>query len=905
MWPVMRALATRELSAFFVSPAGWVVTALFAFGSNLVFLLGVLQSGRPASLRFVLEFDALFLMLAAPAVTMAAIGEERRQGVWALLRSAPVPTWALVGGKFIGAAAIGMILLVVPSVMQILLLEGFGRPDLGEVYCGLAGVYLLMLAVMASGLLASAMTGGATTAFLITALSWVLAVVVLEMALPSVISPDWASTLAAVDPLQRLQAFTLGLFDAANVAYFVGLIIFFLTAATVMARPGSRRLDATALGGLVVAVAAVVVIAGALQWRVDATKSRRYSLSPRTATLLEDLQGKWTLAVLLVESRADPAVLQQVDEVLDRYQAATDAINVQRIDPTDPASVLAFESLLQDLRSSLAEDTAAWDAALDQGDSAMHQLVLFAQTQAGPLRAVAQEIEDEQLREALQVRAGAMALLAAEGMRLLDAVAQARAASPANPLADRGAALAIQLDVLSRWAEELDAIGRLLAVVRPQASEEAALWRAQGAEMASVADVLRRLPPSELASMGALLAQGEAAVVIGPDGAAVVPAAQLLPSSLGGAGAAVAVDQRFRGDQVLAAAIGSLQDGITPRVVFVHVEDTDPLGGRSSQTDLSGPAAMLSASRIKVEAWHAASGTPVEDWSHGPTAWIIVPPLTGGGLKPSDDEQALLTAAEMLLARGQNVMVNLHPSLLPRYGQRDPWAALLSDHGIAADTGRVLLQAVPTADGGTSLTTAAQLADFPVEHPIAQALHGQDLVLPMPVTVAATDDRDGAVELGLHRAGEGVWMEDDWRALTMGRGVPTHRMPRFDATQQPEGAVPLIAATEWAGPDGPQRLLVVGSGGWLRSGVADQAVSAGGGRIALAHPGNHELLLAGASWLSHLDDRIAAGPLSQDVARLGAVSATTHTLWSWMLLGVMPVSLLITGITITIRRRDA
>ncbi len=130
-------------------------------------------------------------------------------------------------------------------------------------------------------------------------------------------------------------------------------------------------------------------------------------------------------------------------------------------------------------------------------------------------------------------------------------------------------------------------------------------------------------------------------------------------------------------------------------------------------------------------------------------------------------------------------------------------------------------------------------------------------------------------------------------------------MPRFDAAQQPEGAGPLIAATEWTGPDGPQRLLVVGSGGWLRSGVADQAVSAGGGRITLAHPGNHELLLAGASWLSHLDDRIAAGPLSQDVARLGAVSATTHALWSWILLGVMPVSLLVTGITITIRRRDA
>jgi hypothetical protein len=100
-------------------------------------------------------------------------------------------------------------------------------------------------------------------------------------------------------------------------------------------------------------------------------------------------------------------------------------------------------------------------------------------------------------------------------------------------------------------------------------------------------------------------------------------------------------------------------------------------------------------------------------------------------------------------------------------------------------------------------------------------------------------------------------------------------------------------------------LLAVGSGAWLRTSVADQAVSAGGGRIALAHPGNHELLLAGTAWLSGLDERIAAGPLSQEVARLGAVSRGARTFWAWLLLAGLPVVLLASGTAITLGRRDA
>ena len=903
--PAMAVMAKREVKAFLLAPSGWVVLALFAFGSSLVFLLGVFQSGRPASLRFVLEFDAIFLMLAAPAVTMAAIGEERRRGTWELLCASPVPTWAIVLAKFTGAAIIGLCMLLIPTIGQVALLEAFGRPDLGEIACGLLGVYLLGLTVMASGLLASALTGGASTAFLITALSWVLAVVVLEMALPAVLGPEWAPVVAGIDPVQRLQAFTLGLFDSANVVYFVGLSIFFLTAATVLSVPGRRRLDLGGLSGVLLLVVAATVLAGTgpLQWHVDATKSRRYSLSPRTTALLEDLQGDWRIAVLLVEDRADPALLRQVDEVLDRYAQAAGTLRVQRIDPTDPTSVMEFEALLQDLRVRLSDETTQWDAALDQGEEALTNLVLFAQTSSAGLRDTAEGLQDPALVEALRVRAAAMALLGAEGSRLIDSVSQARIASAAHPLADRGLALTILQRVLGQWAEELDAIGRLLKVIGDE--DQADRWRGHGHDLARTVDTLRRLPPSELATMGDLLGQGEAAVVIGPEGAVVIPAAQLLPLAMGEAIGGVAVDQRFRGDQVLAAAIRSLVDGLTPRVVFVHAEDASLLDGKSGAADLSGSGAMLDASRIEVQQWRPSTGKQPEPWSAGPTAWVVVPPVRSGGLKPTESEQALLAGVRQLLDHGESVMINLNPSLAPRYGQKDPWAALLEPWGIEADTGVVVLQALPTADGDTSLSTMVRVADFPASHPIAAALHGQDLALPLPSPVRAADGTD-VVEVGVRAPDEGVWLEPDWRSLTMGGKVQQHRLPRYEADLAPESSIPLIAAVErtTAGASN-QRLLVVGSGAWLRTSVADQAVPAGGSRIALAHPGNHELLLAGTAWLSGLDDRIAAGPLSQEVARLGAIGRPTRALWTWVLLLGVPAMLGTFGVIIAVRRRDA
>jgi hypothetical protein len=96
---------------------------------------------------------------------------------------------------------------------------------------------------------------------------------------------------------------------------------------------------------------------------------------------------------------------------------------------------------------------------------------------------------------------------------------------------------------------------------------------------------------------------------------------------------------------------------------------------------------------------------------------------------------------------------------------------------------------------------------------------------------------------------------------------------------------------------------MVGSGNWMRTAVADAATNAGGDRVTLVHPGNHELMLAGTAWLAGLDDRIARGALSQDIARLAGISPAAREFWGWVLLGLLPTGSLGMGLGIWMWRR--
>lgn len=642
--------------------------------------------------------------------------------------------------------------------------------------------------------------------------------------------------------------------------------------------------------------------------RIDATKSRAYSLSPRSQQLLSSLEGDWGITVVMVDAETDPAVVRQIDEVLERYAEAAPSMEVRRIDPSMPGALTDYDRLLMDLRDREADAITAFEAAVEAARWEFQELVAFAAPTADWIdRLVTREGDQAETIRDIEAIASALRLLGQQGHLVLEAVAEAMTLDDGAPLPDLEAARSILEQGLSRWAMELQAaarrIDRIDRVGPEQLQELARLSNAVSTEataLAIAADTLAQLEPLELARIAGRLREGEAAIIVGPDRAMAIPASQLFASNLQQDDVgSVRVDQRFRGEQLLSSAIRSMQQDTMPAVVFVHGDEVSRLDAHPQQADVTGIAGLLEAARIEVVEWPVTLGPQPAFPAGTPVVWVVLPPSERIGFEIGASERRLLEAAAHLIEQGEPVLVNLYPSFLPRYGQADPWASLVSGLGLQADTGSVLLQETIDGQGELAVQMFQQLTEFPASHAVSAALNGQNLALPLPVPLRPADPDDASLQVvATIEPAADRWLENQWTpSLDLG--------PVRQGDQQLVDPVDVVYAVERAveGRDADQRLLVVGSGPWMLTNVADVAVSAGGDRISLLHPGNHELMMASVAWLAGEDELVAQGPLSQEVARLRGIGDAQLQVVGWLLTVILPGAVLLIGIGVWMARR--
>ena len=79
-------IAQRELSSMFRVPAGWIIIALFAFLTGVLFVNQTLLPGQPGTLRYFFMYAGWLLIPIAPAVSMRLMSEEYRSGSFEALR---------------------------------------------------------------------------------------------------------------------------------------------------------------------------------------------------------------------------------------------------------------------------------------------------------------------------------------------------------------------------------------------------------------------------------------------------------------------------------------------------------------------------------------------------------------------------------------------------------------------------------------------------------------------------------------------------------------------------------------------------------------------------------------------------------------------------------------------------
>lgn len=243
-------IAGRELRSLFLSPLAWSILAVTLFILAYLFLTQIetyisLQprlaaiEGAPGVADIVIAplfaDAATVLLLITPLITMRTISEERRNRTLSLLFSAPVSMTEIVLGKYLGVLSFFLILLGLLALMPLSLLVGTDL-DMGKLAAGMLGLTLVVAAFAAIGLYMSSLTEqptvAAVTTFGLLLLLWII---------------DWAgntngdsNTLAQLSMLRHYEPLLKGLFNSADVAYYLLVVALFIGFTI-------RRMDATRL----------------------------------------------------------------------------------------------------------------------------------------------------------------------------------------------------------------------------------------------------------------------------------------------------------------------------------------------------------------------------------------------------------------------------------------------------------------------------------------------------------------------------------------------------------------------------------------------------------------------------------------------------------------------------------
>ncbi|MBI1827787.1 MAG: ABC transporter permease subunit [Planctomycetes bacterium] len=222
-------LAHRELGAYFLSPIAYAVIAIFLFTSGLAFGLGVFTSGGEASLRNMLNFWlVLILVFVLPMLTMRLISEEMRNGTIETLMTAPVTDSDVVLGKFLGAFLFYLVLLIT-MLPYPLLLRMYGPVDMKLLGCHYLGLVLLGALYIAASLFFSACTKHQVIAVLLSFA--LLALMTFASDALAQLFEGWTRVvLQQLSVQSHFRDFVRGMLDTNHLVFFIsltGLFLFF------------------------------------------------------------------------------------------------------------------------------------------------------------------------------------------------------------------------------------------------------------------------------------------------------------------------------------------------------------------------------------------------------------------------------------------------------------------------------------------------------------------------------------------------------------------------------------------------------------------------------------------------------------------------------------------------------
>ncbi|NLJ36361.1 MAG: ABC transporter permease subunit [candidate division WS1 bacterium] len=218
-------IAARELSHYFVSPLAYVAIFFFVFISGFIFTLAITTGQAQADMGPLFHSMVFVSLMLAPVLTMGLIAQETDSGSIEMLMTKPVTDTEVAVGKFLGAVAVYVMILVVTLEFPIML-SIWGNPDWGLIAAGYIGLLATGIAFIAVGTFASSITNNQIAAWLtgtaILLFFWLVGWL-------SYSSTSWITDVAGrLSIYENFGDFTRGIVDGKNVLFFLSMTGVFL-----------------------------------------------------------------------------------------------------------------------------------------------------------------------------------------------------------------------------------------------------------------------------------------------------------------------------------------------------------------------------------------------------------------------------------------------------------------------------------------------------------------------------------------------------------------------------------------------------------------------------------------------------------------------------------------------------
>ena len=238
----MFALFKKEINAFFSTPVGYLIIAVFLLANSLLMWgfsseYNVLDNGYAQMDSLFILAPILFLLF-IPAVTMRLFADEHKEGTIELILTKPLTELQVVLAKYFAGLVLG-VLSILPTLMHYIsvyqLGETSGNLDSAGIFGSYIGLFFLASGFVAIGTFASALSKNQIVSFIIAIILSAFFYLGWDVIANGISDGKVELAIQYIGINSHYSSLSKGVIDSRDILYFISLnTLFILLTQTVL-----------------------------------------------------------------------------------------------------------------------------------------------------------------------------------------------------------------------------------------------------------------------------------------------------------------------------------------------------------------------------------------------------------------------------------------------------------------------------------------------------------------------------------------------------------------------------------------------------------------------------------------------------------------------------------------------